>query len=133
MLRRAFLLALALLWAMPALAAGDIYNPAIPAVVLAKSADYSVTAGDLSHGTVYINVDASGGDVTITIAPSLGSSSYTPTIVVQKVDTSSNIVFINNGSSDIDAIVTAATSDGQVGGFRIISTNGTNLRSEGVG
>jgi len=94
----------------------------------AKTANYTATGND-----VYIDVDASAGTVTITVPTNLSTATDTQPIIISKVDTTTNIVQISDGTNVIDAIVTPATTNGQIGGYREVTGNGSNLRSKGVG
>ena len=96
--------------------------------LITKTANYTVTATDK-----YIEADASGGAITITVAPTIGTSSLTATVIIEKIDTSSNPISISDGTNIVDVIVTAASSSGQINGWRSITANGTNIRSYGVG
>jgi hypothetical protein len=104
-----------------------------PGPVMSVSANMTVTASDVAAGTLYLDVDASGGQITITIPPSLGSSIETPLVVISKVDTSANAVVISDGVHNVDAIAAPAGANGQINGQRDVYSNGTNLRSAGVG
>ena len=101
--------------------------------VLSKAADYVITAADLFGGNLILKMNAAGGQRTVTMSPTLGSANYSPTASVLKVDTTNNPVVINDGSNDIDAIVTPATALGQIGGWRDVSADGSILLSRGVG
>ena len=80
-----------------------------------------------------IDVDASGGTVTITFPINLGSVSETQEVTISKIDTSSNSVIISDGTNNLDVITSAATANGQINGWRNIYSNGTHIRSLGVG
>lgn len=94
----------------------------------AKIANYTVIATDR-----YVEVDSSAGAVTITVPLTFGNPTYTPEVEILKTDTSSNVVNISDGTNIIDVIVTPATANGQVNGWRTVTSNGTALRSKGVG
>lgn len=100
---------------------------------LLKNADYAVLATDLNTGALVIGVDATAGQVTITVSPTLGTASGTPLLTVLKTDITNNPVLLSNGVAPIDAIVTPASADGQIGGWRTVYANGVALRSVGVG
>jgi hypothetical protein len=80
-----------------------------------------------------IDVDASAGTITITFPISAGSASQTQEVTISKIDTSSNVIIISDGTNNVDAISTAASSNGQINGWRSVYSNGTNIRSLGVG
>ena len=101
--------------------------------VESKTSNYTVTASDVASGTLYLDVDATAGAVTITIPPSLGLSSTSPMVIISKIDTTYNVVSISDGTHTLDYIVSPAGSYGQINGYRDIYSNGTNLRSEGAG
>lgn len=92
------------------------------------SSDYTVQPSD---GT--IEADASGGSLTITFPLGLGSSASAASFRVSKVDETGNVVQISDGTRVIDLISAPATTDGQVNGWRDVYSNGTSLRSLGVG
>jgi hypothetical protein len=94
----------------------------------AKTANYTATVND-----VYLDVDASAGAITITVPPNLSTPTDTQPIIISKVDTTANIIQISDGTNVIDVIVTPATANGQIGGYREVTGNGSKLRSKGVG
>lgn len=100
---------------------------------LVKAVDYVVQASDLVDGGLLLAVDASGGNRRITVPVDLGTSLESPLLTVLKTDTTANLVIINDGTVDMDAIVSPATAAGKISGFRTIYANGVNLRSTGVG
>lgn len=94
----------------------------------------SVTGNYTTSGAhAQLEVNAASGAVTITFPISLGASGNSPQIRVIKTDTSTNPVSISNGSGVVDQIVTAATASGKIGGWRDVYSNGTALRTAGVG
>lgn len=111
-------------------AAWDI-SPAGPfdlITITAKSANYTVLDTDKQ-----IEVNAGTGDITIIVPLTIGTSSATAELEILKIDTSTNIINISDGTNIVDVIVTPATATGQINGWRKVSSNGTNLRSRGVG
>lgn len=100
---------------------------------LAKAADYTVLSTDLNTGALVLAVDATAGQVTITVPPGLGSAVDTPLLRVIKVDATANPVLISDGVTPIDAVLTPISADGQVSGWRDVFANGTALRTMGVG
>lgn len=103
--------------------------------VLSKSGPYTVTADDIAGGRLVIYCNAGSGGFDITIDPAVvGSLTSTAEITVEKVDTvAGNLVGIRDLTQAVDAIASAATTAGQIGGWRSITSNGTNLRSVGIG
>ena len=101
--------------------------------ILSKSANYVITAADLFAGTLLLLMNAASGALTVTMSPALGNASYSPTARVLKTDATTNPVVISDGTNTVDAIVTPATTTGQIGGYRNVSSNGTILLSYGVG
>lgn len=101
--------------------------------ILAKSTNYEVTAADLSLGSLVLKMNAGGGALTVTIRPTLGNSSESPTVYVLKDDATANIVSISNGSAVVDNIFAPSTPAGQIGGYRVVVANGTVISSMGIG
>lgn len=99
--------------------------PNVAASLVTESANYAALG---SEG--FIEVNASGGVVVITVAPSLANGRAP--IRVRKIDTSANAVEISDGTNVVFSLVTAANSAGNGGGWCDVSSNGTNLRTEGV-
>ncbi len=80
-----------------------------------------------------IDVNASAGTITITFPISAGSASQTQEVTISKIDTSANAIIISDGTNNVDAISAAASTTGQINGWRNVYSNGTNIRSFGVG
>lgn len=81
-----------------------------------------------------IEANAQGGTFTITIPLGIGSATSSRVVWIVKVDTTINAVIISDGINPaVSAITTPATALGDIGGFRRIYSNGSNLRCFGVG
>lgn len=102
---------------------GGATNP-----ILVKSANYTVLAGNVANGRVTI---LASNSITIIVPPSLGSAGGGPVVTV--LNAGSGIITISDGSNTVDAIVTGAGANGQIGGYRNVVPNGTNSYSFGVG
>lgn len=86
--------------------------------ITTKTSDYTITSADNM-----ILVDASAGDVTVTLPTAVGISGVE--YVIKKIDSSSNFVIIEgNGSQTIDG-ETDQRTDGQYTSITVVS-NGTN-------
>jgi hypothetical protein len=108
-------------------------SPITPSKIINVTSDYTVTTSDVASGECIIDTDASSNQITITVPPDLGSSNSVPTVIVEKTDTSSNIVLISNGTNIVDAISSPASSIGQISGWRFVYPDGTDIHSLGVG
>lgn len=76
--------------------------------VLSKSANYTVTTNDGDN--VHVNVDATGGAVTVTLYAASGNSGKI--VTVKKTDSSANAVTIDgNAAETVDGAATAALAD----------------------
>jgi hypothetical protein len=82
-----------------------------------------------------IDVDASGGTVVVKFDPALVVlANYIKEIEVNKVDASANLISLqDNIGTNIDVIVTPINGTGGNGGQKFIRSDGTNLRTAGVG
>lgn len=81
-----------------------------------------------------IDVSAAAGTVTITYPLALVAAGIAKTVRINKTDTTGNqIIITSDGSTPIDAISAPASSTGQINGWRDLFSNGSNLRSAGVG
>lgn len=112
------------------------FNPQLlSAKVLTKSGPYTVVANDVISRKLVIYCNAGSGGFDITIDPAVvGSLTSTAEVTVEKVDTvAGNLVGIRDLTQVVDAIASAATAAGQIGGWRSVTSNGTNLRSVGIG
>lgn len=90
------------------------------------TSNYAATSNDQ-----VINVDASGGAVTITVNPSFGSPSQTKIFEINKIDTSTNIVSISDGTNVIYALVSASPDGVNAGSWANVYPDGTILRCKG--
>ncbi|MGH6889813.1 MAG: hypothetical protein ACREHF_11575 [Rhizomicrobium sp.] len=99
--------------------------PNAAAVLVVKSANFTAAG---SEG--FIECNAAGGAFTITVPPSVASGRVP--LRLRKIDTSTNAVSISDGTNVVFALTSAANSNGNLGGWCDVSSNGTNLRTEGV-
>lgn len=99
--------------------------PNVASVLVTKSANFTAAGNE-----GFIECNASGGAFTITVAPS--SVQGRAPIRVRKIDTSANAVTISDGVNTVHALVSPANANGNLGGWCDVSSNGTNLRTEGV-
>ncbi|MGH6887999.1 MAG: hypothetical protein ACREHF_02180 [Rhizomicrobium sp.] len=95
------------------------------ATLVVKSANFAAAG---SEG--FIECDAAGGPFTITVLPS-AVDGRAP-LRIRKIDTSANAVSISDGTNVVFALASAANADGNLGGWCDVSSNGINLRTEGV-
>lgn len=109
---------------------GPLLDAATPAIapLVAVSANYTVQSTDR-----IVEVSAAASNRIVTIAPSLGASSQAPIFRIVKTDTTTNVVAISDGTEVVDFISAPATATGQINGWRDVYSNGTTLRSMGVG
>jgi hypothetical protein len=94
---------------------------------------YTILASD---NIVEVNASGAVSGFYITHPLSLYVSGKAIKRRIEKVDTTGNPVYITtDGTSGtiVDAITTAATASGQINGWRDVYSNGTNIRSLGVG
>lgn len=96
---------------------------ASPTVVSILNSPYTAASG------TYIQVDASSGNITIVVSPT------TYDVFVERTDTNAaNVVIINDGTSNIDAITSVAAVAGILCPWRQISGDGSaSIRTSGQG
>lgn len=99
--------------------------PNVASVLVAKTANYTAAGNE-----GFIECNAAGGAFTITVTPA--SVTGRAPIRVRKIDTSANAVTISDGVNVVAVLATAADARGNGGGWADVSSNGTNLRTEGV-
>lgn len=80
-----------------------------------------------------IEANAASGVITVTVPLSLGNAVQSQSFRIVKTDTTANFVTISDGTNTVDQIVTGASANGQIGGWREVYSNGTHLRSMGIG
>lgn len=109
---------------------GPLLDAATPAIspLVAVSANYTVQSTDR-----IVEVSAAASNRIVTIAPGLGASSQAPIFRIVKTDITTNVVAISDGIEVVDFISAPATATGQINGWRDVYSNGTTLRSMGVG
>lgn len=79
----------------------------------------------------FIEADATLGAIVIEYPPAL---EIAVDVQVLKIDTTANAIQITpDGVTVIDAITSPASATGQINGWRFVYSNGTTLRSYGVG
>lgn len=104
-----------------------------PQALAVKTANYVVQATDkiIEVGSVAAPL---AGNVVITVPLALGSAASVKQFRIIKADTTNFAVQISaDGVTIIDQILTPASANGQIGGFRDVYSNGTALRSFGAG
>lgn len=99
--------------------------PNVASVLVVKTANFTAAGNE-----GFIEMNAGSGALTLTVPPAVVSG-RTP-IRVRKIDTSANAVTISDGVNTVFALTTPANALGNLGGWADVSSNGTNLRTEGV-
>lgn len=102
----------------------------IPPSYQKLSVNFTVSIADALSRKLY-DVDASAGQIIVTYPPNLTAGCP---VTISKVDTSANFILITtDGSTLVDAITIPANASGQVGGWRIVYSDGSVIHSLGVG
>lgn len=81
-----------------------------------------------------IYIDASAGTAKFTFNPAIVTlAGFVKEIEVCKIDNTANIIRIFDGTNDIDTITTPPNAQGGAGGAKFVNSDGTVLRTNGVG
>lgn len=98
-------------------------------ITTVADADYTILAADQ-----IVEMTSQTANRVITVPLSLGSATIARPVKIVKANTSVYQISIKDSLGNVvDVIQEAATSDGQIGGWRDVYSNGTKLRTMGVG
>ena len=100
--------------------------PNVAATLVTKTVNYTATGAE-----GFIEMNAAGGALVLTVSPTVASGRAP--IRVRKIDaTVGNDILISDGTNTVFKLTSPANANGQGGGWCDVSSNGTNLRAEGI-